>query len=72
MLMIKKESKMLKKQIQYAVEEYVKAEDSIIAQEKKIENLISNIEKMKYIIKGYHSIIEHNEVDKDNNNLKLM
>ena len=26
---------------------------------------------MRYIIKGYHSIIEHDEVDKNNNNLKL-
>ena len=26
---------------------------------------------MRYIIKGYYSIIEHNKVDKNNNNLKL-
>ena len=27
---------------------------------------------MRYIIKGYYSIIEHSKVDKNNNNLKLM
>ena len=55
------------------MKKYSKAKDSMIAQEKKIKDLISNIEKMKYIIKGYHSIIEHDEVSKDNNNsLKSM
>ena len=44
----------------------------MIAQEKKIKNLVSNIKKMRYIIKGYYSIIEHSKVDKNNNNLKLM
>ena len=44
----------------------------MITQKKKIKDLVSNIKKMKYIIKGYHSIIEHSKVDKDNNNLKLM
>ena len=45
----------------------------MITQKKKIKNLISNIEKMRYIIKGFYSIIEHSKVDKDNNNnLKLM
>ena len=54
------------------MKEYTKTEDSMIAQEKKIKDLISNIKKMKYIIKGYYSIIEYNEVDKNNNNLKLI
>ena len=72
MSMMKKESKMLKKWIQYAVKKYIKAENSIITQEKKIKDLISNIKKIRYIIKGYYSIIEHSRVDKNNNNLKLM
>ena len=42
------------------------------AQKKKIKDLSNNIEKIKYIIKDYYSIIEHSEVDKNNNNLKLM
>ena len=41
------------------------------AQKKKIEDLSSNINKIKYIIKDYYSIIEHSNIDKDNN-LKLM
>ena len=41
------------------------------AQKKKIKNLDSNINKMKYIIKNYYSIIEHSSISKDNN-LKLM
>ena len=41
------------------------------AQKKKIKDLNSNINKMKYIIKDYYSIIEHSGIDKDNN-LKLM
>ena len=72
MLIMKKEPKILKKQIQYAVKKYTKAEDSMITQEKKIKDLINNIKKMRYIIEGYCSIIEHNKVDKNNNNLKLM
>ena len=44
----------------------------MIAQEKKIKDLVSNIKKIKYIIKDYCSIIEHSRVDKNNNNLKLM
>ena len=45
----------------------------MIAQEKKIKDLISDIKKMQYIIKNYYSIIEYSEVDKNNNNnLKLM
>ena len=39
-------------------------------QKKKIKNLSSNINKIKYIIKSYYSIIEHSSIDKDNN-LKL-
>ena len=54
------------------MEEYSKAEDSMITQKKKIKDLISDIKKIRYIIKGYYSIIEHSKVDKDNNNLKLM
>ena len=54
------------------MKKYIKAEDSIVTQEKKIEDLISDIKKMRYIIKDYYSIIEHSEVDKNNNNLKLM
>ena len=72
MLMMKKESEILKKQIQYAIKKYSKTEDSIVAQKKKIKNLISNIKKIKYIIKGFYSIIEYSRVDKNNNNLKLM
>ena len=53
------------------MKKYAKAENSMIAQEKKIKDLIDNIKKMRYIIKGYHSIIEYSEVDKNNNNLKL-
>ena len=53
------------------MKEYSKAEDSMITQKKKIKDLVSNIKKMRYIIKSYHSIIEHSEVDKNNNNLKL-
>ena len=41
------------------------------AQKKKIKDLSNNINKMKYIIKGYYSIIEYNGIDKDNNS-KLM
>ena len=44
----------------------------MIAQEKKIKDLVSNIKKMRYIIEGYYSIIEHGEVGKNDNNLKLM
>ena len=71
MLMIKKELKILKKWIQYTVKKYIKAEDSINAQKKKSKDLDSDINKIKYIIKDYHSIIEHRIIDKDNN-LKLM
>ena len=72
MLIMKKELKMLKKWIWYAVEKYTKTENSMIAQEKKIKDLINDIKKMRYIIKGYYSIIEHSRVSKDNNNsLKL-
>ena len=72
-LMMKKELKMLKKWIWYAIKKYSKTEDSIVAQEKKIEDLINNIEKMKYIIKEFYSIIKYSGEDKDdNNNLKLM
>ena len=70
--MMKKKSEMLKKWIQYAVKEYSKAEDSIVTQEKKIKDLVSDIKKMRYIIEGYCNIIEHSEVSKGNNNsLKL-
>ena len=44
----------------------------MITQKKKIKNLISNIKKIKYIIKGYYSIIEYSKVDKNNDNSKLM
>ena len=44
----------------------------MIAQEKKIKNLVSNIKKIRYIIKDYYSIIEHSKVGKDNKNLKSM
>ena len=54
------------------MKKYIKAEDSMITQEKKIKDLVSNIKKIRYIIKGYCSIIEHSKVDKNNNNLKLM
>ena len=54
------------------MKKYSKAENSIITQKKKIKDLVSNIKKIKYIIKGYYSIIEHSKVDKNNNNLKLI
>ena len=41
------------------------------AQKKKIKDLSSNIDKIKYIIEDYYSIIEYSGIDKDNN-LKLM
>ena len=72
MLMMKKKSKILKKWIQYTVKKYIRAEESMIAQEKKIKNLISNIKKMRYIIKNYYSIIEYSSISKNNNNLKLI
>ena len=53
------------------MKKYIKAEDSMNAQKKKIKDLSSNIDKIKYIIEDYHSIIEHSGIDKDNN-LKLM
>ena len=44
----------------------------ITQKKKKIKDLISDIKKMRYIIKGYCSIIEHSKIDKDNKNLKLI
>ena len=45
----------------------------MIAQKKKIKDLVNDIKKMRYIIEDYYSIIEHSEVSKGNNNsLKLM
>ena len=49
------------------MKKYTKAKNSMNAQKKKIEDLSSNINKMKYIIEDYYSIIEHSGVDKDNN-----
>ena len=54
------------------MKKYIKTENSMITQEKKIKDLINDIKKMRYIIEDYCSIIEYSRVDKNNNNLKLM
>ena len=49
------------------MKKYIKVENNINIQKKKIKNLNSDINKLKYIIKDYYSIIEHSKIDKNNN-----